>query len=280
MSKDCINKLKKVVFLSIFSCISVFSLGQEISGRVLDNVSEQNLAYVNIGVIGKNVGTVTNQDGTFSIDLMDEYDQDTIRISLIGYLSLEYKVMDFKKLINDSPIIHLEPRSFEIEEVVVSGKKLKTKILGNKTTSRKMSGGFESDDLGSEVGVPVKIKRKPTYIKKFFASIVESKYDTLKFRLNLYSLKNKMPDQPLLNENIIISTTMETGLFEVDLTEYNIVVQDDFFVSLEWIEDLGEDGLQFSMSLLGNPVIHRKTSQGNWEKIGMVGIGFAVEVSY
>ena len=31
----------------------------------------------------------------------------------------------------------------------------------------------------------------------------------------------------------------KSGILSVDLREYNIVMQDDFFVALEWIEDLG-----------------------------------------
>jgi hypothetical protein len=43
---------------------------------------------------------------------------------------------------------------------------------------------------------------------------------------------------------------------------------------------MGEKGLYFSASLLGNPLVTRATSQGNWREINIVSLGINVDVKY
>lgn len=64
----------------------------------------------------------------------------------------------------------------------------------------------------------------------------------------------------------------------VDLRDYNIMVNGDFFISLEWIEELGEGGLHFKADYTGNPVITRAASQGKWNKQEDISFGFTVSV--
>lgn len=49
----------------------------EYSSKVLDMTISKPLAYVNIGIVGKNVGTVTNTDGVFQLKITSEYHVDT-----------------------------------------------------------------------------------------------------------------------------------------------------------------------------------------------------------
>ncbi len=60
----------------------------------------------------------------------------------------------------------------------------------------------------------------------------------------------------------------------------SIIVDDKFFVSLEWIQNARGNGLMFSASLLSSAIIARETSQANWEKIGLAGVGFNVLAEY
>ena len=265
----------------IMLCWAVCACGQGVfNATIIDSESGEVLPYVNVGVIGKNIGTVTDINGKFSLKIDSEYDADTLMMSMIGYEDFVFVVADFKeKLLNDSTF-KLTSKTIDLQEIVVESSQLKSKILGSKTKSKAVTGGFTSNELGNEVGIIIKIKKSPTYIDKFHVSIVENKYDSLKFRLNFYSTKNKMPHESILTENIFVESQIKEGVLTVDLSEYNIVVEDDFMVSLEWIEDLGKDGLHFSMGLFGSPVIYRYTSQGNWTKTKPVSIGFSVTAKY
>jgi len=193
---------------------------------------------------------------------------------------LTLSLLILKKKIKKNSEIKLAQKTTELREVVISARELKEKILGNKTESKTMVGGFTSNELGNEVGIVIKIKRSPTYINQFSASIATNKYDSLKFRLNFYDLKDGLPNKPIVNESIIVTSKIKEGKLVVDLSKYDIIVEDDFFVSLEWIENLGEDGLYFSVGLLGSPIIARHTSQADWKKVGAISIGFNVTAKY
>ncbi|MCK0159449.1 carboxypeptidase-like regulatory domain-containing protein [Allomuricauda sp. F6463D] len=272
--------MRKIIIVLLL--ISSKSYSQETyNGSIVDKNSKEVLPYVNIGVVGKNIGTVSNNNGDFQIELNEKYDNDTLKISIIGYKSLIFKVSNFKNIILKNPTLQLEEEITELQEVVVSSRKLKEKILGNKTTSKKISGGFSSNHLGNEIGIKIKIKKSPTYIKDFNVFIIKNEYDSIKFRLNFYDLKDGLPNKSLLKDNIIIVSQIKEGKLTVDLSDYDIVVYEDFFVSLEWIENLGDkDGLKFSSGFLGSPIIIRSTSQDDWQKIGAISVGFNVTAKY
>lgn len=276
------GKGTKNLFLCLFfSLCSLTVISQSyLEGYVKDSKTHEILSYVNIGIIGKNVGTVSNQKGGFKILLDDKYSNDSLRFSMLGYSSKTYKITDAIKKFTNPVVIDLEPRSVQLDEVVIQSRPFKKKILGNTTESKAVSAGFSSNELGNEVGIVIKIKNKPTYIEAFNVSIANNKYDTVKFRINFYTLKDGLPDKNILRQPIIVKTTLKTGILSVDLRKYNIVVDEDFFAALEWIEDLGKDGLYFSASLMGSPIIARYTSQGDWRKVGPVSLGFNVMVKY
>jgi len=271
----------KLFFVVVLFFYSFISYSQEnYKGRVIDIESEELLAFVNIGVIGKSIGTVSDINGDFELTLDEKNDRDTLRISMIGYEYREYIVSDFKKEILENSTVKLIRAINELDEIVVVYKNLKEKILGSKTTSKVITGGFTKDALGSEVGIKIKIKKSPTYIDDFNVSITHNAHDTIRFRLNFYDVKNGLPNNNILKENIIVKTNMKEGVLTVDLRKYNIVMEDDFIVTLEWLEDLGIDGLRFSMGFLGKAIIHRSTSQAKWEKTRGITIGFNVTARY
>lgn len=248
-----------------------------VTGIVKDGSNGAPLSYVNIGILNKGEGTVSGKDGRFSIPLNEQHNGDTIRISYIGYQSQDYLVSDFRKHIVQQPEVILMPKSIQLPEIAISNKKRKLHILGNETSASGSNAGFTSKDLGTEMGLRLKIKR-PTYLKTFHAIIQENNYGALKFRLNIYDIKNGKPGNIILNENIVIETSpRQTGPLVVDLTPYNLTYDDDVIVTLEWIEGVGDGRLFFSAKFLGSALLARETSQAVWERVNIVGIGFWID---
>ena len=248
-------------------------------GMIKDKDTKENIAYVNIGILNKNVGTVTDVDGKFAIPLDGKYDNDILKISIIGYKSKDFKVSDFKREYTQNRVIYLEKNIAELKEVVINNN-LKTRILGNTLDKKTVSAGFVNNVLGNEIGIIVKVKKKPTYIEAFHAMVDYNHYTTLKFRLNFYDLKNGLPNNTILTENIIVTSTIKKGILSVDLSDYNIVAEEDFFVSIELIEGLGEGGLHFLADYDGSPIITRAVSQGKWNKHEDLSFGFTVTARY
>ena len=77
-----------------------------------------------------------------------------------------------------------------------------------------------------------------------------------------------------------METDIESGILTVELTPYNIVIDEDFFIAIEWIEDLGPGKLFFSGGFFGAPLVDREVSQGKWSAHGSASVGMSVEVRY
>lgn len=263
------------VLLFISSC----SLNaQSIFGVVVDANSKKPLPYVNIGVPNQRLGTVSDINGAFSIDLKEAMEHDSICFSMIGYKNGCYLFTENTK---DSLRISLEETAVQLQEMVVKPKTYTRIILGNKTESKAMAGGFASNNLGSEVGIVIKPKDSPTFLEKFNFFIVKNEYDSLFFRLNLYALEDGEPSENLLQKNIFITTIVKEGKVSIDLTPYNLVIYDDALISLEWVRDFGDtDGVYFSVGMLNGGMWAKHTSLDGWEKVKGVGLGFNVEVIY
>lgn len=273
--------MKRVLTLMAFFLVVSGISAQTFNGTLKDARTGELLPYVNIGVVNKNIGTVSGETGKFTLIVPEGHAADTIRISMLGYKTKEYIVSNFANRIKENSEIKMEQHITQLKEVVVSNRKSGDKLLGNKTESKSVTAAFTSNKLGNEVGTVMKIKGSSALLKTFTASIASDDNPPVKMRLNFYSLKKGMPDKLLINENIIVSVPKNSGRLVVDLTPYNIMVEDNFFASLEWIEDSPDSKrIWFSAALFATPIISRETSQGTWTKMTIAGVGFTVDTKY
>jgi hypothetical protein len=268
--------LKRILFVTVLLVLQLAcAKAQVIEGTVNDAKTNEKLQYVNIGLIGKATGTVTDNNGYFKLTLNNN-SADSLRISMIGYIPKTFLVSNFIS----NKTISLSPDNRQLKEVKVYSRKPKQSILGNTTQSKTTDVGFTSSLLGNEIGAIIRIKRAPTHLKQFNASLAHPASDSVKLRLNFYSVKNGKPDTILQHQNIFVTVKKDDEKITVDLEPYHIYVEDKFFVSLEAIENRNGPGIMFSASVLSGNIISRETSQANWEKIGIAGIGFNVLASY
>lgn len=270
-----INVLSIIVlcFLVIYS-----AKAQSFSGKILNASDKSPISFVNIGIVGKGVGTVSDMDGNYRIVLHDSLMENYIKISAIGFKSRVYSVSDFtKKGVYD---LFLEEDIVLLQQVVVRPKVFKTKVLGNENNARSISAGFHSNDLGSELGVIMHIKKAPTFLENANFNVAFNDAGIVKFRVNIYHMKNGMVDSIILKKPIIVEIDKQTRILTVDLKPYNIIVEDDFLVSLEWIEGHGSDKINFCAGLMNGNTMYRKTSQDSWKKASPVGVGFNCTVIY
>jgi len=277
------NKSLLLLSCCILSLFLSLPIGAQtfVIGQVIDAATKEPLPYVNIGLLNKNIGTVSDETGYFELEVNTEQNsRDTLRFSMIGFETKSYTLNDF---INQNEIeVYLTEKSTALDEVILSSKRknYQTKILGNKTTSKALYAAFTSNKLGNEMGFIVRARKHPMILKKFNISLVENDYGPIKFRLNIYDVLNGLPNKTLLKDNIFIETEESSGIVSLDLTPYEIILDQDFFIAIEWIEDLGPGKLYFSGGFFGAPLFAREVSQGTWEKIGTASVGMNVEVRY
>ena len=99
-----------------FNCFAQF---KTYNGFLKDIENNQPLAYVNIGIIDKNLGTVSDANGQFDLNLDDKFDSEILKISMIGFKTQTFKVKDFKEKILKDNVIYLEKSVATLKEVAI-----------------------------------------------------------------------------------------------------------------------------------------------------------------
>ena len=262
-------------FISAQSELSIF-----IKGKIVDQLGNF-LPYVNIVVIGKNQGTVSDAAGLFVLELDRENVHDSIQFSSIGYSSKTFMVEHFLK--NDLPfhVIVLNSEYESLKEVIVTSKQWRTRTSGNTSRSKFVSGGFSSNDLGAEAGTRIKLNKTPSYLDKISFHISYNKLDSIKVRLNIYAIKNGKPAENILPENIIIDLgNKQAGNIEIDLSKFDLVLSNDILVALQMIEARGDfrSCIFVSAAFLGPPTYYREASDAKWKVYKGLSIGINATV--
>tara|TARA_B100000989_G_scaffold257475_1_gene207025 strand:- start:769 stop:1956 length:1188 start_codon:yes stop_codon:yes gene_type:complete len=108
-----------ILFLTVFSFIHSNSFAQEkiiIEGSVVDEY-EMEVPYAAVGIIKKNIGVTSTEDGTFSFFVSINELNDILEISSIGFETFKIKIKDF--IYGDKHIV-LKEKVSVLEGVVVS----------------------------------------------------------------------------------------------------------------------------------------------------------------
>lgn len=258
--------LKKIIWVIIFVTLRTISNGQVVEGIIFDEKTKEPVPFVNVALIDKNIGTVSNERGEFIIPISSSNYSDIIGFSSIGYSTIEMKV---ETLINSSSKnatnIYLIPKTYSISEIIIKPRDMKYVKVGNGSGVNRYKIGFgPNDKLGREMGTIIPVKAKDAYLEKATVKIATNNYGKIKLRLNIYNVENNLPKERINLEPIYFETDIKAGLCVVDLKEYNIKVDRDFFISIEYIENMGEYGLYFTFSFDKRPTIYRETNFSPW----------------
>ncbi len=239
--------MKFILFLILFSQI-LFSQ-TVIKGVIIDNSTNKGIPFASIGIIGKNIGSVSDEEGNFEFTLATNLKFDSLKVFSIGYKPTVFLVSEFIKETNKT--IKLINLPTQLEEVVVKSKKVKYKTLGTTNYTKNNCTGFadiEGNWKGSEAAILVRNK-KNVLMENFSFYVIQNKYnDSLRFRLNIYERIAPPKDAPkwlgddwvgstLLKKAIIFKVGTKQGEFTLPIRDYNIHTDKDFFISLECLMD-------------------------------------------
>jgi hypothetical protein len=236
--------LLAVIPLAVFSQNAISGAsGKDIQfhGVVMEQGSKQPLAYANIGVLNKPSGTVSDSLGHFDLLIGKEYLDDTLQMSMIGYYPVKRAIRELAK--ENGPIVfNLIKKVIQLKEVVVSNQFQYTLIVGRQSSGKLLQAsiipkGEKGPIIGAESGLKIETKHYPALLDNFNFNISRNNFKYIKFRLNVYSLKNNLPDTLLFNNEILVSLKdFKIGWTQIDLTPYHMVVNSDFAVTLQWVD--------------------------------------------
>lgn len=83
--------MKNILPIILLLLTNFLGHSQEIvmSGQIINSKTKKPIEFVNIGVLNKNLGTVSGLNGEFNINASEEYFTDSITISHINYYSVK-----------------------------------------------------------------------------------------------------------------------------------------------------------------------------------------------
>jgi hypothetical protein len=149
----------RFLIAGLFIIFSYAADAQSISGVVLDSKTNQPLPYVHIGVLNKNMGVISHDNGKFEIDLSNADKNDELVFSMLGYESVKKKIGDISQNYIEIKLIE---KAEQLKEVIVRNKKPKPIKLGRFTPSGTTIGHsmFQEFGLGGEWGLRIFNKGK------------------------------------------------------------------------------------------------------------------------
>ncbi|HFA50118.1 MAG TPA: hypothetical protein ENJ95_14000 [Bacteroidetes bacterium] len=128
--------LRKISALSFIFCFfQIISFSQtSITGTVVDGATNDPLPFAYLKIEDIALGTVTEGDGKFKIDIPKKYDRKNIVFSYVGYEDLLFNVAELRN--NNNAVIKMKTATNLLAEVIVKPRKLmKPKALLRKVIS-------------------------------------------------------------------------------------------------------------------------------------------------
>lgn len=257
--------MKKFFSFFVLLLLTFCSKAAEISGSVYNKQGNKPIGFVSIGIINSPFGTYSNENGQYKLKLDKFTESDSLRFSCIGYNSISFKVSEFFDKHSNGDTIFLSEKITQLNEIVVIGKSIKTKTLGNKNGSRQIVIGFLGD---RESGIIVK-NEKNILLREIVFKLAMTEFDqpdSAVFRFNIYSLKNELPDKNLLKKPIYFR--IFNGQFDetvsFNIRAENIKLDDNFAATFELVHQYGGKRIYFAGKLHGCKGIYRWGPQGEW----------------
>ncbi|MEG2164620.1 MAG: carboxypeptidase-like regulatory domain-containing protein [Bacteroidales bacterium] len=244
------------LFVNVAQCLQA---KDRIINGVVKDIYGNPISYVNVGIIDKGVGTVSNEIGLFTISIPDRFYHNKLTVSHVSYKTFDTEISEIKKEYMD---ITLENKYISIPDIVVypqKGRWVKNKGI------RIPGGSAEIDSLGEEISIFVHVKSTAT-IEKTNLSILSCSYDSVKIRTNLYKLDNELKATQI-NASSVYQTLHKsdkkqhlTFLFD----NIQTIEKGDYCIAFEVVEFYGCGELLFP--LYSSKCLYRKVSLDRFEK--------------
>jgi hypothetical protein len=237
---NCTSSLDSLHMDSTYwkKCKAASSTKLHFSGNVVDRETKQPIAFANIGIFEKNIGTLSDPDGSFELTVPRIYESDSIIFSSIGYERRKIAVAQSK---TTDLTIDLVPMGLLLKELTVTGKKIHSKVarlgwMGGKDGVLP----FDTIQGGGAVALLVESPSTPFQVEKLQVRLMYNSKKELALRLHIFSFDStrQSPGEELLNREIILKETKRFGWIRFDLSQQDIVVrQKKFLIGFEWIDD-------------------------------------------
>ena len=240
--------------------------GQITLSGIIKSNTNQPLEYVNIGIKSKNIGTISDNKGNFKITINNSELKELLSFSYMGYEEKQISIHELQKsnfteiILNESQIV--------LSEVIVISTKPKLVELGTKSYVSMVAGYVKANNDKNndiqEFAKEIKIK-KPSKIIDVNINLFNVFVDTASFRINIYDVKDNLPNNKINTQNIVIQKKVENGWNKFNVEEYDLNFEETFFISIEYLPKQKDEvePFRYSGQLFGKSIT-RSSSFGIW----------------
>jgi hypothetical protein len=110
--------MRKSILVFLFFNVSLVAYNQVIKGTILDIKTKSTIYSASIYFNGTSVGTLSDENGNFQLDITKYHPSMPLTISAIGYYSVTLKDFSTAK----PNLVYMNPKLFELNEVTVNAK--------------------------------------------------------------------------------------------------------------------------------------------------------------
>jgi CubicO group peptidase (beta-lactamase class C family) len=233
------NKYLLFLFLATLN-LQGFSQ-KTIHGQVIHSETRQPVPYANIGIWHTEIGTLSNEDGSFSIIIPEKYFSRELIFSSVGFSSAFLKIDSIK---NEAPLmVVLKEDILELEAVEIQAdrEKIISTQFGN-GKSLLLNGQLHYDSLAAGSAMALLIDQGEAdlpFVQEVSLYIAKNLAPEFKIRLRFLSVDSltHKPTSDLINDQIIMVSDIKKGWLDFEMKENIILTDNPFYLVFEWIMD-------------------------------------------
>ena len=246
-NNECKLYMRNIFLVILVMLLPTLTFSQVfISGKIVDEFNKKPISYINIGILNSTTGTISNKDGSFSIEIADSLINENLLFSAIGYTKKLISIVSIKE--SKEVVIYLNEKVIDLDEFVISSTSKKIKLkktwFGNKKRPLFVQGQMHADTISAGGAMTLLIDKTNndlSYVQKVSLFIARNTLPEFKVRvrfLEVDSNNNNLPGTDIFNKNVVIKSTIKRGWLDFDLKSYNHQIDEpSFYVMIEWILD-------------------------------------------
>jgi hypothetical protein len=241
------SQMRLKLLVLVFTTISISGFSQIVlSGEVARADNKSPVAFVNIGILDSDVGSISEEDGSFSITIPEQYRKARLLFSALGYKRISLSVDSARNFGN--LIVLLEESIQHLKPVTVIGEQFKRKYeFGNDDSE---GGTVYADTVTAGSAIALLIENKgnidgfryprfkyPALVEKVSVRVAKNTFKEFKIRVRVYSVDSLtgLPGKDLLNKSVVETSRIKKGWLEIDLLKHYIMIDGPFYLGFEWI---------------------------------------------
>lgn len=201
-------KYTAYIFL-LFSCFT----SAQIKGIVKDSLSGKPIPYVNIWVENENIGSTSEENGTFFINTTEKGKR--LIFSTLGY---EKKIIKASEALE----VNLKSMAYSLSEVVIS-KSIGTKKIEIGKTNNEIYQAFDNGPKIDTKFFPYKTSYKKTKYLKQVSIYMDSRIENAIIKIHFYQVdSNGFPGEELIYKDFVVTVKKGTRINRFDVTDFNL----------------------------------------------------------